>query len=64
MITRDLVVGDLDAKWTPNRRVGLYGLHADSTIWPLARAVVAAFRGPLEQTTPNNPPIGTMPGDA
>ena len=52
MITRDLEVGDLDAKWTPERRRGRYGLHSDSTIWPLARAVATNLRGSLEETTP------------
>ena len=52
MITKDLPEGDLDAKWTPERRRGRYGLHADSTIGPLARAVATNLRSSLEETTP------------
>ncbi len=56
MITQDLRAIDLDAKWTPKRRVQRYGLHADSTIWlPLARAVVTTFGKPLEETKKNLP---------
>jgi hypothetical protein len=61
MITRDLAVGDLDAKWTPERRRGRYGLHADSTIWPLARAVATNLRGSLEEATPEVFPIRMLP---
>ena len=28
---------ETNAKWTSERRPGRYGLHANSTIWPLAR---------------------------
>jgi hypothetical protein len=37
MITRDFQLADLDARWTPNVEFGSFGLHADSTIWRLAR---------------------------
>jgi len=30
MITQDLALGDLDAKWTPNRTVEAFGLQTDS----------------------------------
>ena len=76
MITRDLAVGDLDAKWTPERRRGRYGLHADSTIWPLARAVAIQpswFAGgddarsfPYKDVAPQPPPadFGVAPESA
>jgi hypothetical protein len=61
MITRHLVVVDLDAKWTPKRGLGWFGLHADSTIWRLARAVATSLLGSLEETTPDVLPIRRMP---
>jgi hypothetical protein len=35
MKTKDLLWCDLDAKWTPNRQLGRYGLQLDS---PAARS--------------------------
>jgi len=53
MITQDLGAVDLDAKWTPERRVGRLGtprgLHHLAT---LARAVATNLCGSLEETTP------------
>jgi hypothetical protein len=41
MITQDLLVRDLDAKWTPRRQSGRFGLRKDSTNL-LARSLALA----------------------
>jgi hypothetical protein len=55
VITQDLEAVDLDAKWTPKRRVGRYGLHVDSTIWLSPRARGCAHFQKTEETKKNLP---------